>query len=224
MSLQKQKLIEAETMAARLFEAAEERGLIVPGKSEKQLNTEVFHLAEELLGIKKYWHPRLVRSGANTLLPYNENPPDLILQEDDILFFDFGPIVEEWEADFGRTYVIGQDPVKHKLRDDIGKAWHEGKAWFHQQTSLTGAQYYHYITDMARRYGWEYGGEIAGHLIGHFPHERLEKGNYGLYVHPGNENDMFLPDEDGKPRDWILEIHFVDRAKKIGGFFEQLLT
>ena len=224
MSHQKQKLIEAEAMAARLFEAVEERGLIVPGKSEKQLNTEVFHLAEELLGIKKYWHPRLIRSGANTLLPYNENPPDLILQEDDILFFDFGPIVEEWEADFGRTYVIGQDPVKHKLKDDIGKAWHEGKAWFHQQTSITGAQYYHYITDMAKRYGWEYGGEIAGHLIGHFPHERLEKGNYGLYVHPGNDNDMFLADDNGQPRDWILEIHFIHRDKKIGGFFEQLLT
>jgi Xaa-Pro aminopeptidase len=223
MSMQKQKLLEAEAMAARLFKAVEERGLITPGKSEKELNTEVFHLAEELLGIKKYWHPRLIRSGPNTLLPYHENPPDLILQEDDILFFDFGPIVEEWEADFGRTYVIGQDPVKQKLKDDIEKAWAEGKEWFHQQTSLTGAQYYQYITDMATRYGWEYGGEIAGHLIGHFPHERLEKGNYGLYVHPGNDNDMFLPDSNGQPRDWILEIHFIHRAKKIGGFFEQLL-
>ena len=26
------------------------------------------------------------------------------------------------------------------------------------------------------------------------------------------------------PRDWILEIHFVDRPRQIGGFFEQLLT
>jgi len=28
----------------------------------------------------------------------------------------------------------------------------------------------------------------------------------------------------GAPRHWILEIHFVDRARQIGGFYEQLLT
>jgi len=43
-------------------------------------------------------------------------------------------------------------------------------------------------------------------------------------VHPENHNDMFLPDARGNKREWILEIHFVDREKKIGGFFEQLLT
>jgi hypothetical protein len=31
-------------------------------------------------------------------------------------------------------------------------------------------------------------------------------------------------DENGQPRHWILEIHFVDRELKIGGFFEELLT
>jgi Xaa-Pro aminopeptidase len=224
MLAQKQKLREAENIASQLFNAIEDRGLIVPGKTEKTLNTEVFQLAEEMFGIKKFWHKRIVRSGENTLLPYDENPPDLVLQQDDILFFDFGPIVEDWEADFGRTYVIGSDPVKHKLRNDIEAAWHEAKAWFHRHTSLTGAAYFEYVNDLAGKYGWEFGGELAGHLIGEFPHERLEPGNYGLYVHPGNPNDMFLPDASGNQREWILEIHFVDREKKIGGFFEQLLT
>ena len=31
-------------------------------------------------------------------------------------------------------------------------------------------------------------------------------------------------DKSGNTRDWILEIHFVDRGLKIGGFFEQLMT
>jgi len=31
-------------------------------------------------------------------------------------------------------------------------------------------------------------------------------------------------DETGAPRHWILEIHFIDRAREIGGFFEELLT
>jgi len=224
MDAVKTKLQEAEHKAAQLFQTAEQRGLIVAGKTEKQLNLEVFGLAKELFGIEKYWHKRIIRSGPNTLQPYNENPPDLVIQSNDILFFDFGPIFEDWEADFGRTYVIGDDPVKHKLKNDVGLAWEEGKEWFHRQTSLTGAAYYEYVVDLARRYGWTFGGEIAGHLIGQFPHERLESGNYGLYVHPGNHNDMFAPDAAGNARHWILEIHFVDRERQIGGFFEQLLT
>lgn len=224
MTIQKQKLMEAEHIAAQLFEEIEKRQLIVPGKTESKLNDEVFQLAEELFGIRKYWHKRIVRGGVNTLYPYNENPPDLTIKEDDIVFFDFGPIIEDWEADYGRTYVVGNDPVKRKLQQDVEAAWQEGKAWFGKQTSLSGADYFSYIEGLAHKYGWEYGGEIAGHLIGQFPHERLEKDNYGLYVHPGNPNDMFLPDAHGNKRDWILEIHFVDRQREIGGFFEQLLT
>src|ERR1700733_7149967 len=95
----KEKLMEAENIAIELFKTVESRKLITPGKSEQQLNVEIFKLAEELFGIEKHWHKRIVRSGANTLLPYKEDPPNLLLQENDILFFDFGPIVEDWEAD-----------------------------------------------------------------------------------------------------------------------------
>lgn len=224
MDTTKLKLIEAEKIAQQLFTTVEERQLIKSGKSEKELNEDVFKLAEELFGIKKYWHKRIVRSGINTLAPYDENPPNLIIQEDDILFLDFGPILEDWEADFGRTYVIGNDRYKHKLKKDIELAWHEAKNWFDQQTKLTGAEFWQYIIELAKQYGYTYGGQLGGHLIGHFPHERLEPKNYGLYVHPENPNDMFLPDANGNKREWILEIHFVDREKQIGGFFEQLLT
>lgn len=224
MNTTKSKLIEAENIARQLFIVIEERKLIKHGKSENELNEEVFKLADELFGIKKYWHKRIVRSGVNTLVPYDENPPNLVIQEDDILFLDFGPILEDWEADFGRTYVIGNDPFKHKLKKDVELAWHEAKDWFDRQTKLTGAEFWHYIIELAKKYGYTYGGQLGGHLIGHFPHERLEPKNYGLYVHPENPNDMFLPDANGNKREWILEIHFVDREKQIGGFFEQLLT
>jgi Xaa-Pro aminopeptidase len=219
-----EKLIDAEQKAVHLFNTIEERGLITSGKSESELNTEIFNLALELFGIEKYWHKRIIRAGANTLKPYDENPPELILQKDDILFLDFGPVFEEWEADFGRTYVIGNDPYKHKLKNDLERAWLEGKEWFLKQTKLTGAEFYQFITGLAKKYGWDYGGQLAGHLIGHFPHEKLEPKNYGLYIHPENHNDMFLPDADGNKRHWILEMHFIDREKQIGGFFEQLLV
>lgn len=216
--------MEAEQIAQQLFHAIENRGLIQPGKSERELNEDIFKLADELFGIKKYWHKRIVRSGINTLVPYDDNPPNLVLQDDDILFLDFGPIIEDWEGDFGRTYVLGDDPYKLQLKQDIETAWHEAKAWFDQHTSLTGAAFWHYIVALANQYGYTYGGQLGGHLIGHFPHERLEPKNYGLYVHPENHNDMFLPDAQGHKRHWILEIHFVDRQRQIGGFFEQLLT
>jgi len=224
MDASKTKLFEAEEIASQLFKAIEERQLIQPGKSEKELNEEVFQLADELFGIKKFWHKRIVRSGVNPLVPYDDNPPNLILQDDDIMFFDFGPIIEDWEADYGRTYVIGNDPLKLKIKSDIEQAWQEAKNWFHTQTSLTSAAYWQYLLDLAIKYGWTYGGQLGGHLVGHFPHERLAPEDYGLYVHPGNPNDMFLPDANGNKRHWILEIHFVDRANGIGGFYEQLLT
>ena len=224
MNPTKQKLIEAEDIAKKLFDSIEENQLIVAGKSEKELNDEIFTLAENLFGIKKYWHKRIVRSGENTLSPYDENPPNLIIQSDDILFLDFGPILDEWEADLGRTYVIGNDFHKLQLKESVELAWYEAKNWFDQQKELTGAGFWDFIVDLANKFGYEYGGEMAGHLIGHFPHEKLEPQNYGLYIHPKNPNDMLLPDRHGNKREWILEIHFVDKKRKIGGFFEQLLT
>lgn len=218
------KLLEAEKKAARLFSEIEKLDIISPGKTEKQVNTEIFDLAFDMFGIKKYWHKRIVRAGENTLRPYDDNPPDLIIKENDIVFLDFGPIFEDWEADFGRTFVIGNDPYKIKLKNDIESAWFEVKDWFEEQKELTASQFFHYITATAQKYGWEYGGPIGGHLIGQFPHERIEPDSYLLYIHPENHNSMFELDKNGKKRHWILEIHFVDKEKKIGGFFEQILT
>ena len=99
------QLIEAEHKALHLFNEIEKKGLIIAHKSETILNKEIFELAFELFGVKKYWHKRIVRVGKNTLLPYRENPENLTIKEDDILFFDFGPVFEEWEADLGRTYA-----------------------------------------------------------------------------------------------------------------------
>lgn len=224
MTHAKQQLIQAEQTALKLFTELVETGLIKPGITEKELNTSIFELARERFGIDKYWHKRIVRAGANTLLPYDENPQDLVLQEDDILFLDFGPILEDWEADLGRTYVIGNDAMKLKMMHDVEDAWHKCKAYFEKQPDITGAQYYEYVSAFAKAYNWEFGGPIAGHLIGHFPHEKLDTEDMTNYIHPDNHVAMRAPDANGNPRDWILEIHFVDRKLEIGGFFEQLLT
>jgi Xaa-Pro dipeptidase len=214
----------AQNKADTLFRAIEANGLIRPGVREGQLNEEIYKLAERMYGITTYWHKRIVRAGPNTLLPYEENPPDLILTDDDVLFLDLGPVFEEWEADFGKTFVIGSDPLKRKLHADISSAFAEGKRFFKEHPDITGQELFRYAVSLAEKYGWEFGGPIAGHLIGEFPHERIQGDKITFYVHPENPNRMRDLDGQGRARHWILELHFVDRARRIGGFYEELLT
>ncbi len=221
----KLKLIDAEEKAAYLFKAIEERKLITVGKTENELNKEVFNLAYELFGIKKYWHKRIVRAGKNTLLPYKENPPNLILRENDIIFFDFGPVFENWEADYGRTFVLGNDPNMLKIKSDIEYAWKEGKQFYDKhKMELTGADFYNFTKTMANRFGWEYGNIHCGHLVGNFPHEQILGEDEVNYIHPDNHTLMSALDCLGNERFWIYEIHFINRELEIGGFFEQLVS
>jgi Xaa-Pro dipeptidase len=217
-------LREAQQRADALFKRVEEKAVIRPGVSETQINADIYALAQEMFGVETYWHKRIVRAGRNTLAPYDENPPDLTVQSDDIVFLDLGPVFEQWEADFGRTFVVGNDPVKLKLRDDIAEGFQAGKQYFKNHPDIRANELFAYATQLAEDRGWEFGGPIAGHLIGQFPHERIPQDRISLYVHPENNLRMRDPGPDGKERHWILEIHFVDRARQIGGFYEELLT
>lgn len=93
----KSNLLSAEKIAINLFDEIEKQNLIKSGKDELTLNEEIYELAERQFDIKNHWHKRIVRSGENTLTPYKGNPPNRIIQEDDILFFDFGPIIDRWK-------------------------------------------------------------------------------------------------------------------------------
>lgn len=120
------RLLEAQSMAAALFAEVEASGLIAPGASEMQVSDAVRDLAADMFGISRWWHKRIVRAGPNTLEPYRENPPDRLIAADDIVFLDFGPIFTEWEADFGRTFVLGDDSAKIALRDTLPVVWDAG--------------------------------------------------------------------------------------------------
>jgi Xaa-Pro dipeptidase len=217
-------LLDAQVKAQKLFNEIETQNLIRPGVAEGEINESVYVLAERMYGISRYWHKRIVRAGRNTLAPYDENPPDLTVRDDDIVFLDLGPVFEEWEADFGRTFVVGNDPLKLRLCRDIEEGFAKGKRYFHEHPDITAAELYGFAQGLAEDAGWEYGGPIAGHLIGVFPHEKIAGDKISLYVHPENHLRMRDPDASGRERHWILEIHFVDRAREIGGFYEELLT
>jgi Xaa-Pro aminopeptidase len=217
-------LVEAEAKAEALFEEVVRRGLIAPGRWESQVSDNVRDLAADLFGTRRHWHRRIVRSGPNTLQPYRENPPDRAIETDDIVFLDFGPVFEQWEADFGRTYVLGDDPAKLALRDDLPRIWAAGRRHFEDTPDITGAQLYAHVVGLAEAAGWRFGGPHSGHLVGEFPHESIDGDRIEGYIAPGNTHSMRREDRVGRRAHWILEVHLVDPGRGIGGFFEQLLT
>jgi Xaa-Pro aminopeptidase len=219
----RQKLILAQQKTKELFDIVEKRGLIVAGKSESVLNAEIVKLAKDIFGMEEHWHKKIVRAGVNTLVSYSANPPDRVIQKDDIVFLDFGPNFEGWETDLGRTYVLGNNPLKLKMKRDVEAAWYEANAWFAKQKSLTGAEFFNYVSDLAKRYGYEFGGDIVGHIIGKYPHEQPNPMDLSLDAHPDNHVSILSLDKQGNKRHWMLEIQFVDRKNGIGGFYEQLL-
>ncbi len=217
-------LLAAQDRARQLFDEVVAREVLRPGVGERAASDAVRDLAAELFGVKRHWHKRIVRGGPNTLLPYRENPPDRELTDDDIAFLDFGPVFDGWEADFGRTYVLGGDPVKLRLRDDLEPIFKAGKAWYADNPEATGEQLYAFMTGQAEARGWSFGGEIAGHQVGEFPHETLDQSRTHNMIMPGSTKPMRRPLDDGRTAHWILEVHLVDRERGFGGFYEELLT
>jgi Xaa-Pro dipeptidase len=217
-------LLAAQMKAEALFAEVVDRGLVSAGKLESELTEEIHALAQSRFGVRRHWHKRIARAGPNTLLTYYDESTDRRIIADDIVYLDFGPVFEDWEADFGRTYVVGSDPDKHRLVGDLGRAFARGKNFYQQSPTLTAGELYDYTAGLAAEYGWEFGARTAGHLIGHFPHETKPQDPDTLRIRQGNSISLREPDEKGQPRHWILEVHFVDRARNIGGFFEELLT
>jgi len=217
------RLLDAQAKAAELFAEVEGRGLIAAGQGEQAVSNSIRDLAGEMFGVKRFWHKRIVRSGPHTLHPYQDNPPDRTIEADDIVFADFGPLFEEWEADFGRTYVLGEDPVKHRLRADLPRVFAAGRRYFESHPQVTGAEMFAEVRRLTAEAGWEFGGRHSGHLVGEFPHEKIDGNRIEYYLTPGSDQPMRRTDRAGRRCHWILEIHLVDRERGFGGFYEELL-
>jgi Xaa-Pro dipeptidase len=216
-------LMAAQENAIALFAEVEARGLVAPGAGERAASDRIRDLANAMFGTTKHWHKRIVRSGENTLRPYQDNPPDRVISDDDVAFVDFGPIFEEYEADFGRTYVFGDDPDKHRLLRDLPAVFNAGRAVFAADPDITGRQLFVAVEQLAKEAGWEIGTWHTGHLVGEFPHELNDGARTNSYITPDNTMPLRRSDRKGRACHWILELHFVDRQGGFGGFYEQLL-
>ncbi|MFI7095827.1 M24 family metallopeptidase [Streptomyces lydicus] len=216
-------LIAAQEKAIALFSEVETRGLVAPGRGEREVSDQIRDLANEMFGTTKHWHKRIIRSGPNTLRPYQDNPPDRVIESDDVAFADFGPIFEEYEADFGRTYVFGDDPHKQRLLQDLPRLFDAGRAFFAARPDITGRQLYAEVERLATAAGWAIGTWHTGHLVGEFPHERNDGAKAESYITPENDTVLRRTNRAGRTCHWILELHLVDRERGFGGFYEQLL-
>ena len=218
-----ERLLDAQAKAGRLFDEVERRAMIRPGVTERQLSDEINHLAAEMFGVTRHWHRRIVRAGENTLQPFSERPPDRMVADGDIVFLDLGPIFADWEADFGRTFVLGDEPGKTAVRDALPRVWQAGREYFDQHPDVTGAELFDFVVGVAHAEGFEFASSIAGHLVGEFPHRKIAGPGVQWYIMPGSDKPMRRTDPTGRVCHWILEIHLADRARGFGGFYEQLL-
>jgi Xaa-Pro aminopeptidase len=217
-------LLGAQARAAALFAAVEQEGVLAPGVLDSEASAAVVELAAARFGVTRHWHKRIIRSGPHTLEPYQENPPDRVMTEDDIIYGDFGPVFDDWEGDFGRTWVLGGDPVKLRLRDDLPEVFDAGKRFFETHADITGADLYAEILRLTSERGWAFGNFHCGHLVGEFPHQNFEGERTDSLITSANTNPMRRTDASGRIGHWILEVHLVDRDRQIGGFYEELLS
>ena len=217
-------LCHAQSRAALLFREIEAQRIIVAGQSEEQISEAIFQLAQAKFGVKQHWHRRVVRSGPHTRLPFRELPPDRIVESDDIVSLDLAPVFGSYEADFGRTYVVGDDQAKVRLKEDLGLLFRACRDFYFERPEMTGSELYQHVLSACDERGWGFGGAHAGHLVGSFPFSRSERDAARNRIRPDNVWPMNAPADDGHPRNWILEIHLLDPTGAFGGFYEELLS
>jgi Xaa-Pro aminopeptidase len=217
------ELERAQAQALKLFDAIERDSLIRAGVSERQVEDQIGQLAEREFGVEKHWHKRIVRAGANSVTIAGDNPPVRTIAENDIVYVDLGPVFEAWEADIGKSYVLGDDPEKHRLVADLRRLFEQVQTHYHHDPGMSGAELYAYAQNAARDAGWRFGGQIAGHIVSEFAHALIPGDKALNRISPLNPKPMTDPDGKGQHRHWILEIHLVAEDGSFGGFYERLL-
>ncbi len=186
--------------------------MVRPGMTEKEAKDLIQKLQAEL-GAPKSWHPPQIRFGENTLLSFGKpGKESIVLKENDVFFFDIGPIFESHEGDVGRTFSLGSDPEMIRCCADSEVIWHEVREhWL--QTRNSGRKLYEFASACAEARGWILTLEKAnGHRIADFPHAAKIRGSVEEF------------EQTPAPNRWILEIQIRHPERSFGAFFEDLLN
>jgi methionine aminopeptidase len=184
--------------------------LIRPGMREEDAILLYRELCKKY-PVEKQWHPPKIRFGPNTICNFKDNSLPYILKEEDLFFIDIGPVIEGHEADYGETFVLG-DQYDHKLIANTAKKLFEETTMEWARNKRTGTGLYEFAKNRADEAGFYLNLGSDGHRIGDFPHHLFFRG--GL---PECEEQII-------PNAWILEIHLWMPDRSYGAFFEDILT
>ena len=162
-------------------------------------------------GCKKKWHPSKFRIGKNTTKAFRElSDTSVKLAENDLYFIDIGPVFDDHEGDYGRTFVVGNEEKYTSIKEASEQIFRKTVKMFKTQ-KLSGHELYNYAAEEALGMGYELNMKMDGHRLSDFPHALFFKG--GL-------NDLeSTPKEDL----WVLEILIRHPAEGFGAFFEDII-
>jgi Xaa-Pro aminopeptidase len=165
----------------------------------------------EELGLRRGWHPTLVRFGPNTVRQFlDREGGEVVLGSDDIFFVDIGPVFEGAEGDAGETFVTGDDPEHVRAADDVRTIWDVVRnAWFVDK--MTGRELYEFAERSCEQRGWRLNLELTGHRISEYPHKAHFEGTMSSVD--------IVPATDL----WVLEIGLAHPTHRFGAFYEDTL-
>lgn len=168
-------------------------------------------------GVLKFWHPTKFRFGSETTKTFRDLPDEnLKCQDQDLLFIDIGPIIENHEADFGRTIVLNK--VNQSVNTSYEKLAKASEIIFREteqhwnKTKATGIKLFEFAQHKTSELGYRLDHRMAGHRLGDFPHQVFSK------------QKLFEYDKNPLKDIWVLEIHIVDDSQQRGSFFEDILV
>jgi methionine aminopeptidase len=159
----------------------------------------------------KFWHPHKFRIGKNTLLSFKEeSDKDVILNNGDIYFIDIGPIIRGHEADFGDTFIFGDNELSLELISKTKQLFNFGREQFLKE-NITGINLYGLLKSKSSELGVELNLKTLGHRIGDFPHHLFYKGKLAELE--------FIPSINI----WVLEIQIKHSCFDLGSFYEDII-
>ncbi len=135
--------------------------------------------------ITKFWHPTKIRIGSDTTKSFRELPDNTIYtQKNSLCFVDVGPVIDEHEADFGRTFLV-QNESSNQLIAASSHVFNVAKTeWL--KNSLSGINLYHFANNFAQTLGYQLSPLTLGHRLGDFPHRihsSQKLSDYNLFPH-----------------------------------------
>lgn len=208
-----QKFLKARTLCLKAADSIIER--IEIGMTEKDGQILVKDVFKEF-DITKFWHPTKFRMGTDTTKTFRDLPDEnLKVLDKDIVFIDIGPVIENHEADFGRTVVLNKsggnvNPDFTKLAQASENIFRETEKYW-KQTGATGIKLFEYAQSKTAEFGYRLDHRMAGHRLGDFPHHLYSK------------HKLFDFDQSPRKNIWVLEIHIVDDKSQRGSFFEDIM-